>query len=259
MELHGKSAIVTGAGSGFGMAIATRLAGNGASVVFADIDEAAAETAAIEARAAGHTAIAQKVDVAHDGDVRAVVDIAMSRFGAIDILVNNAGWTHARSKPEDVTEADFNRVFDVNVKSIFLFIRHVAPLMKSRRQGAIVNIASTAARRPGGALTWYAASKGAVLIATQSLAVDLGPYGVRVNAVNPVIGETGLLTRFTGTDDTPEARRRFTATIPLGRYCRPDDVARAVNFLVSPGGEYITGTSIDVDGGFLCGNYMRAD
>jgi 3-oxoacyl-[acyl-carrier protein] reductase len=259
MELLGKSAIITGAGSGFGLAIATRLAANGASVVLADIDEAAAERAAADVRASGHTAIAQKVDVADGGDVRAVVERAMSEFGAIDILVNNAGYTHARSKPEDVTEADFTRVFDVNIKSIFYFIQQVAPIMKSRRQGAIVNIASTAARRPGGALTWYAASKGAVLIATQSLAVDLGPFGVRVNAVNPVIGETGLLTRFTGVDDTPEARHRFTATIPLGRYCHPDDVARAVNFLVSPHGEYLTGTSIDVDGGFLCGNYMRAD
>ena len=258
MELRGQSAIVTGAGSGFGKAIAARLAADGASILYVDLDGAAAEAAAAEVRKAGGKALAYRANVALDADVRAAVATATDAFGGVDILVNNAGYTHPRHKPEDVTEADFDLVFAVNVKSIYLFVKYAAPAMKARRSGAIVNIASTAARRPSGALTWYAASKGAVIIATQSLAVDLGQHGVRVNAVNPVIGETGLLTRFTGTEDTPEARHRFTASIPLGRYCRPDDVAKAVHFLVSPNGEYVTGASIDVDGGFLAGNYMRA-
>ncbi|MCM0018649.1 MAG: glucose 1-dehydrogenase [Tagaea sp.] len=258
MELHGKSAIVTGAGSGFGKAIAARLAAAGAGVLHVDLDAKSAEAAAAEARNAGGKALACRADVAVDADVRKAVQTATAEFGDVDILVNNAGYTHPRQKPEDVTEDDFDRVFAVNVKSIYLFVKHVAPGMKARRRGAIVNIASTAARRPGGALTWYAASKGAVVIASQSLAVDLGPYGVRVNSVNPVIGETGLLTRFTGVEDTPEARHRFTASIPLGRYCKPDDVANAVHFLVSPSGDYITGSAIDLDGGFLAGNYMRA-
>ena len=259
MELSGKTAIVTGAGSGFGRAIAARFAAQGASVVVADIDEAAAKGAAAELTSAGYKAVAGRVDVSSDADVRATVELATSRFGRIDIVVNNAGYTHPRAKPEDVTEVDFDRVFSVNVKSIYLFVRHVSPAMKSQKSGAIINIASTAARRPSGALTWYAASKGAVITATQSLAVDLGQHGVRVNAINPVIGETSLLTRFTGTEDTPEARRRFTASIPLGRYCKPDDVAETALFLASARGSYITGATLDVDGGFLCGNYMRAD
>jgi 3-oxoacyl-[acyl-carrier protein] reductase len=259
MELSGKTAIVTGAGSGFGRAISARFAAQGASVVVADINEAAASSVAAELTSAGFKAVATRIDVASDADVKATAELAVSRFGRIDIVINNAGYTHARSKPEDVTEADFDRVFAVNVKSIFLFVRHVSPTMKKQKSGVVINIASTAARRPSGALTWYGASKGAVVTATQSLAVDLGQHGVRVNAISPVIGETALLTRFTGTEDTPEARRRFTASIPLGRYCKPDDVAEAALFLASDRGSYITGATLDVDGGFLCGNYIRAD
>lgn len=257
-ELEGKTAIVTGAGSGFGRAIASLFAAEGATVFIADLDGSAADAAAEAIVAQGAEARAHRVDVTRRRDVDELVDAAIAQAGRIDILVNNAGYTHARAAPEDVTEEDYDRVFAVNMKSVFHFVRKVSPLMKSARQGSIINIASTAVRRPGGALTWYAASKGALMTATQSLAVDLGPHNVRVNAISPVVGETGLLTRFTGAEDTPEARRRFTATIPLGRYCTPDDVASAALYLASPRSAFITGTALDVDGGFLAGNYLRS-
>ncbi len=239
MQLHGKTALVTGAGSGFGAGIAARFAAAGARVIVADIDAAAAT--AVAARIGG-TAIACDV-----GDGASVAAMA-AEAGAVDILVNNAGVTHLPAFMEDVSEADLDRILRVNVKAIYLTARALVPAMKARRAGVILNIASTAAVSPRPRLTWYNASKGFAVTATKSMAVELAPWGIRVNALNPVAGETPLLASFMG-GDTPEMRAKFLATIPLGRFSTPEDMGEAALFLCSDAAAMITGTALAVDGG----------
>lgn len=245
MRLVGLRAIVTGAASGFGKGIAQGFAAEGASVLVADVDGAKAiETAT----AIGPVAHACQVDVSKASEVDAMVEKACDALGGIDILVNNAGVTHCNQPALDVSEDEFDHVFSVNVKSIFLTAKAVVPQMQAGG-GAIINIASTAAQRPRAGLSWYNGSKGAALTLTKSLAVEFAPFGIRVNAINPVIGETGLLERFMGREDTQENRESFVAGIPLGRMSRPTDVANAAIFLADPASAFITGTAIDVDGG----------
>jgi 3-oxoacyl-[acyl-carrier protein] reductase len=244
MRLKDKVAIVTGAASGFGEGIARRFAEEGASVLIADIAEAkGAEVAASIPRARFCAA-----DVAKAPDVRAMVEAALEDFGGLDILVNNAGVSHRNQPMLEVDEATFDRVYAVNVKSLYLTARACVPILRQQGGGAILNIASTAAARPRPGLTWYNGTKGAAIKLTRSIAAELAPEGIRVNAINPVIGETGLTATFMG-GDTPELRRKFVATIPLGRMSRPLDVANAALFLCSPEAEFLTGVCLDVDGG----------
>jgi 3-oxoacyl-[acyl-carrier protein] reductase len=189
-------------------------------------------------------------DVAHKGDVDAMVRAATEAFGGVDIMVNNAGVTHKNGPLLEVSEAEFDRIYAVNVKSIYLSTLAVVPRMEQRGGGIIINIASTAGIRPRPGLTWYNGSKGAVITLTKSMAVELAPKSIRVNAINPVMGETGLLGRFMGVADTPENRAKFIATIPLGRLSRPHDIANAAFFLADPGASgFITGVALEVDGG----------
>jgi 3-oxoacyl-[acyl-carrier protein] reductase len=246
MKLSGKSAIVTGAGGGFGEEIAKRFAREGVRVVVADLRGDAAERVAGEI---GAPAVAVTADVGAATGVNAVVKRAQERFGAPDILVNNAGTTCRNQPLLDVDEESFDRVFRVNVKSIFHFVRAVAPLMRDTGRGVILNVGSTAGIRPRPGLTWYNASKGAVNLMSKSLAVELAPWNIRVNALCPVMGETGLLEDFMGAPDTPENRAKFIATIPLGRLCRPADLAAAALYLASDEAEFITGIELPVDGG----------
>ncbi len=243
MRLEGKTAIITGGGSGFGAGIARRFAQEGARVMVADINQDAA--AAVAAEIGG---LAQGVDVANDASVAAMAKAALDRFGRLDILVNNAGITHLPQPMEDVTEAEFDRVLAVNAKSVFLTARHLVGHMKANGTGAILNIASTAGVSPRPRLNWYNASKGWMITATRAMAVELAPSGVRVNALNPVAGETPLLKSFMG-EDTPEIRARFLATIPLGRFSTPQDMANAALFLCSDEASMITGVALEVDGG----------
>ena len=243
MRLAGKTAIVTGAGSGFGAGIARRFAAEGAQVMVAEINEPAAWTVAAEV--GGLPCI---VDVASDESVAAMARAAQDAFGRIDILVNNAGITHLPMPMEDVTEAEFDRVLAVNAKSVFLTARHIVPGMKARNTGVILNIASTAALSPRPRLNWYNASKGWMVTATRAMAVELAPFGVRVNALCPVAGETPLLASFMG-EDTPEMRARFLSTIPLGRFSTPEDLAAAAVYLCSDEASMITGVRLEVDGG----------
>jgi 3-oxoacyl-[acyl-carrier protein] reductase len=205
----------------------------------ADIDAAAAETVA--AQIGG---IAQACDVSSADSVAALAAMA----GRVDVLVNNAGVTHLPAFMEDVTEADFDRVLAVNTKSVYLTARAFVPAMKTRRSGVILNIASTAGVSPRPRLNWYNASKGWVITATRAMAVELAPFGVRVNALNPVAGETPLLKSFMG-EDTPEIRAKFLATIPLGRFSTPEDMGNAALFLCSDEASMITGVCMEVDGG----------
>ncbi|OOY26118.1 3-oxoacyl-ACP reductase [Thioclava sediminum] len=243
MRLEGKSAIVTGAGSGFGAGIARRFAAEGARVLVADLNAEAAQAIADEIGG-----VACTVDVSRDADVAALAQAARAAFGQIDILVNNAGTTHLPKPMEEVTEEEFDRVLTVNAKSVYLTARHIVPGMKARGAGAILNVASTAGVSPRPNLSWYNASKGWMITATRAMAVELAPSGVRVNAINPVAGETPLLKSFMG-EDTPEIRAKFLSTIPLGRFSTPEDMANAALFLCSDEASMITGVAMEVDGG----------
>ncbi len=245
MKLQGKTAIVTGGASGFGAGIVRKFLDDGARVMIADINgEAAADMAAD----LGADAVAQTVNVADAGAVQTMADNALSSFGHLDILVNNAGVTHLPGPLEDISEEDFDRVLAVNAKSVFLTARALVPHMKSRRTGAILNVASTAGVSPRPNLNWYNASKGWMITATKTMAVELAPFGVRVNALNPVAGETPLLKTFLG-EDTPEMRAKFLSTIPLGRFSQPEDLGNAAAFLCSEDASMITGVAMEVDGG----------
>ena len=234
--------VVLGSG-GAGLAAAIVAHDEGARVVVADINPDAARSVAAEIGG-----IAVMVDVSDNASVAALAYEAADALGDIDILVNNAGITHLPQPMEEVSEADFDRVLAVNAKSVYLTARHFVPAMKARRSGAILNIASTAGRSPRPNLNWYNASKGWMITATQTMAVELAPHGIRVNALNPVAGETPLLSSFMG-GDTPENRARFLSTIPLGRFSTPEDIGNAAAFLCSDEASMITGVALEVDGG----------
>ena len=243
MILEGKSAIVTGGGSGFGAGIARRFAEQGAQVAIADIN---VEKAAAVARESGTQAF--EVDVSDSGSVGEFARAFCREFGAPDILVNNAGITHDPAPLEDISEDEFLSVFRVNCMSVYLTARYFVPHMKKTGGGCILNIASTAGLSPRPRLNWYNASKGWMITATRTMAIELAPDRIRVNALAPVAGETPLLKRFLG-EDTPETRAAFLATIPLGRFSVPDDLANAASFLCSDDAGMVTGAVLPVDGG----------
>ena len=245
MRLKDKIAIVTGAGSGFGEGIARKFVAEGARVLVADRDAAAA---ARVADALGANARAVTVDVSRSAEVKAMVEAAQAHFGGLDVLVNNAGIGHLPQPLEGLPEEEFDRLFAVNMKAIYLAAREAVPLMKANKRGVILNIASTAGVSPRPRLGWYNASKGWVITATRANAVELAPFGIRVVALNPVAGETPLLKSFMG-QDTPEMRAKFLSTIPIGRFSTPEDLGNAACFLCSDEASMITGVCMEVDGG----------
>ncbi|MFN9448454.1 MAG: glucose 1-dehydrogenase [Rubrivivax sp.] len=255
MRLHNKVAIVTGGASGFGAGIVRKFVAEGARVLVADLNLGLAEASVAALGAQASQAMALRVDVAQADDVRRMADAAESRFGPIDILVNNAGVTHLPSALEAVSEADFDRICAVNMKAIYLAMCEVVPRFKARPsegpsdiRGVVLNMASTAGVSPRPRLSWYNASKGWVITATRATAVELAPHRIRVNALNPVAGETPLLKSFMG-EDTPEQRARFLASIPIGRFSQPEDLGNAACFLCSDEASMITGVCMEVDGG----------
>ena len=245
MRLNGKMAIVTGAASGFGAGIARKFAAEGAQVMVVDLNHDGAMAMAEEL---GEGSFGHAANVADGAQVAEVVETARDVFGGVDILVNNAGVTHLPMPMEEVSEEDFDRVFAVNCKSIYLFARALVPHMKAAGSGAMLNVSSTAGLSPRPNLNWYNSSKGWVNTATKAMAVELAPSGVRVNAINPVAGETPLLASFMG-EDTPEVRAKFLSTIPLGRFSTPEDMGNAAAFLCSDEASMITGVCMEVDGG----------
>ncbi|KMW60339.1 toluenesulfonate zinc-independent alcohol dehydrogenase [Candidatus Rhodobacter oscarellae] len=243
MRLEGKVAVVTGGGSGFGAGIVAKFAAEGARVIAADVNLEAAE-----AVAQAHGCHAAQVDVASAASVKEFSKEMAGLHGTVDILVNNAGITHLPMPMEEVPEAEFDRVMAVNTKSVYLFAKYLVPSMKAAGTGAILNVASTAGLSPRPNLNWYNASKGWMITATKAMAVELAPFGVRVNALCPVAGETPLLKSFMG-EDTPEVRAKFLSTIPMGRFSTPEDMGNAACFLCSDEASMITGVAMEVDGG----------
>ncbi|MAY62278.1 MAG: 3-oxoacyl-ACP reductase [Rhizobiales bacterium] len=245
MRLEGKTAIVTGGASGFGAGIVRKFVAEGAHVAVADIN---GEAAAAFAAGFGDRALPFTVDVSKSEAVERFASDTISALGKIDIVVNNAGITHLPMAMEDVEEDEFDRVLAVNAKSVYLMARYFVPHMKRNRSGAILNLASTAGLSPRPRLSWYNASKGWMITATKSMAVELAPEGIRVNALCPVAGETPLLKSFMG-EDTPEIRAKFLASIPIGRFSTPEDLGNAACFLCSDEASMITGVAMEVDGG----------
>ena len=247
MRLAGKVAIVTGGASGFGAEIARVYAKEGAKVAIADLNAEGAKKVANEIGAA---AIAVTCDVSKRDDIERLVNETQSKFGVPDIIVNNAGYTHKNQPLLNVDEATFDRVFDVNVKSIYHMIMAAVPLMRKKGSGGcIINVGSTAGIRPRPGLSWYNSSKAAANLLSKSLAVELAPDKIRVNAICPVMGDTGMLADFMGIPDTPENRAKFIATIPLGRLSVPSDIANVALFLAEDSSHFLTGLELPVDGG----------
>lgn len=244
-RLANKVAIVTGAASGFGEGIARRFAEEGATVIVADLNETGAKQVANDIGGIGI-----KVDVSNAQDVDRMIEAAKaaSDAGRIDILINNAGYTHPNQPMLDVDEETFDRIFNVNVKAIYLAAQRIVPIMRAQGGGAIINTASTAGLRPRPGLVWYNSSKGAAISMTKAMAVELAPDQIRVNALCPVAGATGMLHLFMG-EDTPEKRELFKSSIPIGRLSTPQDMANAALYLASDEANFITGVALEVDGG----------
>jgi 3-oxoacyl-[acyl-carrier protein] reductase len=249
MRLKDKIAIVTGGGQGFGEGIVTRFAEEGCKVVVNDLNLETAEKVAKAVNANGGKAAAVQGDVSKDADWAKILKFTVDTFGGLDIVVNNAGTTHRNQPMINVTEQDFDRVYAVNVKSLYHSAKHCVPYLRQQgRGGVFINIASTAGVRPRPGLVWYNGSKGAAIICSRAMAVELAPDKIRVNVVNPVAGDTPLLGMFMGSD-TPEMRAKFISTIPLGRLSKPVDIANACLYFASAEAEFITGACLEVDGG----------
>jgi 3-oxoacyl-[acyl-carrier protein] reductase len=244
-RLTGKTAIVTGGASGFGEGIVKKFISEGANVMIADINELAATTLSMSI---GKQCAAFQTDVSQNADIEALLARTLSTFNSVDILVNNAGVTHMPMPMDDVSEEDFDRVFMINAKSVYLTAKNIVPIMKNQGHGVILNIASTGGVSPRPNLSWYNATKGWMITATKTMAVELASQGIRVNAINPVAGETPLLKSFMG-EDTPEIRARFLSTIPMGRFSTPEDMGNAACYLCSDEASMVTGVCMEVDGG----------
>lgn len=245
MRLNGKIAIVTGGASGFGAGIVRKFVAEGAKVVIADLNGKAAAELSGEL---GDGVTSHEADVSDGESVKELVENCVSRFDGVDILVNNAGIGHIPQPLDELSESDFDRIFAVNAKSVYHTAHHVVPIMKKAGSGAILNVASTGGVSPRPNLTWYNASKGWMITATKAMSVELASFGIRVNAINPVAGETPLLETFMG-EDTPEVRKKFLATIPIGRFSTPEDMGNAACFLCSDEASMVTGVAMEVDGG----------
>jgi len=250
-RLQGKVAIVTGGASGFGKAISTRFSQEGCKVFIGDLNESGAKELAttLSSSTSSSDIHSQSMDVTNEGHWKSAIETCVSKWGRVDIVVNNAGTTYRNKPTLEVTSDEFDLVFNVNVKSIYLSILATVPQMKKQGGGSIINISSTGSTRPRPGLVWYNASKGAVTNATKGLAAEYGADNIRVNAIAPLLSGTGLFSSFVGVEDTPENRAKFVSVVPLGRLTDPMDVANTALFMASDEGSFLTGLNMEVDGG----------
>jgi len=249
-RFQNKAVIVTGAASGFGEAIALRFTSEGAAVLVADRNDDGGKRVVADITKAGGRAQYQHTDVSNAEQVKAMVDACVAAFGGLDVLVNNAGYCHMRSMLWDLSEQDYDSMFAVNTKSVYLGTKYAVPALMARGGGSIINTASIGGVCPRPGVTAYNASKGAVITMTKGLAAELAPMNIRVNAVNPVAADTAFMKGVLGVDKLPdEMKQMLAAGIPLGRLTEPSDVAAAVTFLASDDAAYLTGVCLPVDGG----------
>ncbi len=249
-RFEGQRVIVTGAGSGFGEATASRFAAEGAQVMLTDINEDNLQRVAGQISTAGGQCAAHICDVSSEDDVEALVTNTVNEFGGVDVLVNNAGYSHHQRLMWKISVEEFDAVFAVNVRGVFLGCKHVIPHMIESGGGVIINIASIGAVAPRPGVTPYNGTKGAVLTMTKGLAMEVARHNIRVNAVNPVAADTGFMKGAMGVDSLDEeATAQLVNTIPRGRLAEPRDIAAAVTYLASEDGDFLTGTAINVDGG----------
>ena len=251
MRLHNKVAIVTGGASGFGAGIVKKFITEGAKVVIADINAENGVKAVAEmgTEMDGNSNLHFiQTDVSDNDQVKNLVDGTIAHFGGLDIVVNNAGMGHTPRPLEDITEDVYDTLMTINVKSVYFMARHTTTHFKNQQSGVVLNVASTAAVSPRPNLTWYNASKGAMITATRSMAVELASFGIRVNAINPVAGDTPMLSTFMG-GDSPEIREKFMSVIPMGRFSTPEDIGNAACYLCSDEAGMVTGVCLEVDGG----------
>lgn len=250
MRFEGKTVIVTGAASGFGAAIAAQFGAEGANVVVSDINLDGARKVADTILNDGGKAIAVACDVRSGPENKAMVDAAVEAFGQLDMTINNAGLGHMSMPMHELPEDGYDLVFDTNTKSIYWSVKYAVPEMIKAGGGVIINTASIGAKRPRPNVTAYNASKGAVVTMTRGLAVELAQYKIRVNALCPVVSETGFIKTTTGLDRiSNEARQFMMNEVPLRRLTEPRDVANAALFLASDDAEFLTGVCLDIDGG----------
>jgi 3-oxoacyl-[acyl-carrier protein] reductase len=248
-DFSGQVVLITGASSGIGRATAELFGASGASVVINyHRNEAGAEAARAQINAAGGRAVTVQADVKNSADVRALVERATNEFGPVDVLVNNAGSLVERLRLMELTEARWDEVIDLNLKSAFLCSQAVAAVMMERKSGAIINVASIAGRN-GGALgsIHYSTAKGGLITFTKGLAKELAPHGVRVNGVSPGVIETAFHEQFS----TPETMKAYAGMIPLARVGTADETAQVIAFLASDAASYLCGETIEVNGGML--------
>ena len=243
MRLKNKVAIITGSASGFGKGIAKKFSEEGAKLILVDINSNLLKKVSKSLLQDYFVA-----DVSKDSDFKSLLKYAFKKYEAVDIIVNNAGITHKPKNMEAVTGREFDRVFNVNAKSVYLSAKYFVPKMKKLKRGVILNVASTAGLSPRPKLNWYNASKGWMITATKAMAVELAPYNVRVNAIAPVAGKTPLLKSFMG-GSSNKKKQAFLSTIPIGRFSTPQDMGNAACFLCSDEASMITGTVLEVDGG----------
>ena len=243
MRLKNKVAVITGSASGFGRGIAEKFTNEGANLIMVDLNSKLLKKASKNLSQDYFVA-----DVSKASNFKSLFNHVYKKYNKIDIIVNNAGVTHKPKFMEAVTEKEFDKVFNVNAKSVYYCGKFFVPKMKKLKKGVILNVASTAGLSPRPKLNWYNASKGWMITATKAMAIELAPYKVRVNAIAPVAGITPLLKSFMG-GDTPEKKQAFLSTIPIGRFSTPKDMGNAACFLCSDEASMITGAVLEVDGG----------
>ena len=243
MRLKNKVAIITGSASGFGKGIAKKFTEEGAKLIMVDINSKLLKKTSNNLSQDHFVA-----DVSKSYDFKSLLNFAYKKHNNIDIVVNNAGITHKPKFMELVNEKEFDKVFNVNAKSVYYCGKFFVPKMKKKRKGVILNVASTAGLSPRPKLNWYNASKGWMITATKAMAIELAPHNVRVNAIAPVAGVTPLLKSFMG-GNTLKKKQSFLSTIPIGRFSTPQDMGNAACFLCSDEASMITGTILEVDGG----------